>query len=120
MDKETREQLIDECIKALQQANKVLNKNIREIQDASRDLQEMQKLLEEWGSDHLRRNEDLLIDFDNIVPPDLTEQIRNSMQTLRAFKDNFFHHKNLIEKEFQRLSSIKQDQIHRLKPPNRE
>ena len=47
MDKETREQLIDECIKALQQANKVLNKNIREIQDASRDLQEMQKLLEE-------------------------------------------------------------------------
>ena len=34
MDKETREQLIDECIEALQQTSKVLNQNIRQIQDA--------------------------------------------------------------------------------------
>lgn len=80
MDKEAREQLIDECIEALQQARNVLNKNIKEIQEASSNLQDKQQLLEQWNSDSLRLNQNLLIDFDNIVSPNLNPLIQDNIK----------------------------------------
>lgn len=120
MDKETREQLIDECIGALQQANKVLNKNIREIQDASRPLEKKQELLEEWDSEHLKINPDLLIDFDDIEPSNLTEQIQDSIQTLRKLKADFYQYINLIDREFNKLAPGKLDKIADLLESNGE
>ena len=111
MDKETRDQLIDGSIKALQDASRVLTDNIRQIQDASRDLEKKRELLEEWDSDHLKLNRHLLIDLDDIGVSDLTQQIQDYIQTLHELKDVFFHYINLIEKEFEALAARKRDEI---------
>lgn len=120
MDKETREQLIDECIAALQQAKNVLNKNIGEIQNASSDLQDKQQLLEQWNSESLRLNQNLLIDFDNIVSPNLNPLIQESIERLRELKSDLFQYINMIEREFETLAPGKLDKLEGLLKPKGE
>lgn len=120
MDKETREQLIDDCIEALQQAKNVLNKNIGEIQDVSSDLQDKQQLLEQWGSESLRRNKNLLIDFDNIVSPNLNQEIQEGIGKLRELKGALFQYINMIEREFNASAPGKLDKLEGLLKPKGE
>ena len=100
MDKETSDQLIDECISAVKEAEKVLNENIQKLKNGFSDLRDKQQFLEEWDSDHLSRNNNLLIDFDKIVSPVLTEQIQNNIQKLYKLKEDLVQYTNMIEREF--------------------
>ena len=120
MDQATYERLISECIEALQQANTVLNKNIQEIQKGASDVQKKQELLEKWDPEHLRLNKGLLIDFDNIVPSNLTEQIRDSIEKLRKLKADLFQHTNVIEGRFKELAPRKRNEIDNLLESNGE
>ena len=120
MDRETREQLIDECIEALQQARNVLNQNIKEIQDASSNLQDKQQLLGQWNSESLRLNQNLLIDFDNIVSPNLNPLIQDNIKNLRELKEGLFHYINMIEREFKALAPGKLNKLEGLLKPKKE
>ena len=126
MEKETLDQLIDECIKALQETSRVLSENLQKIKEESRDLREKQKFLEEWKSDHLEENRHLLIDFDKLVPslpdpppsstdPDSKKSVlREAVRELSNLKGEFVQYRKLIEDEFEKLASQKRDEIERL------
>lgn len=114
MDQETFQQVIGECIRALAQASTRLTINLRKIKDASEDLQKKQKYIEQWGSRHLEKNRHLLIDYDDILPSDLNQNIQDGIQVLNKFKNDFPHYRNLIENEFKRLASSEQSEIARL------
>ena len=120
MDKETLDELIDECTKVLRDTSSVLSQNLRQIKDESRDLREKQKKLEEWDSDHLQRNKHLLIDFDNIVPSNLVDQLQDAIRKLHGLKDKFVQYSYLIENNFEALATKKRDEIEDLLGSNRE
>ena len=114
MDQETLQRVTDECIRALQQASRTLSENLRTIKDASKDLQKKQEYVEKWDPSHLKRNNDLLIDFDNISPPDLTQKIQAGIQALHEFKEVFPQYRSMIEREFKRLAPSEQSEVERL------
>ena len=114
MDQETFQRVTDECIRALQQASRDLSENLKTIKDASRDLQKKQEYVEKWNPSHLKQNNDLLIDFDNILPSDLTQKIQDSIKALHKFKDDYPHYRSMIEREFKRLASSELSEVERL------
>lgn len=111
MAKKTLDELIDECKEVLQQASSVLRQNLQQIQNESGDLRKKQKKLEEWGSNHLEINERLLIDFDNIVPSNLIEQLQDAEHKFSGLKNAFREYRSLIEEEFEALAHQKRDEI---------
>ena len=115
MDKETVQQLTDECIQKLEDAVSTLERNLELIITGSRDLQEKHKLLDEWGSRHIENNRRLIIDLGNIVSPDLMSNIRNEINKLAEFPGKYWHYQNLIEKEFDELSEMKSEELERLR-----
>ena len=114
MDQETFEQVISECIRALADASTKLNINLRKIKEASKDLQKKQEYVEQWNPRHLEKNKHLLIDYDDILLPDLKQNIEDGLQALNKLKNDFPQYRNMIENEFKRLASSKQSEIARL------
>ena len=114
MDQETFQRVIDESIGELQQALKKLNENLKTIKDASKDLQEKQGLIEKWNPSHLELNRTLLINFDNILPLDLTQAIQAGIQALHKLKEDYPHYRSMIDREFKRLAPSEVREVKRL------
>lgn len=120
MDQETLQQATDECKRVLQQASEALSRILRTIKDASKDLQKKQEYIEEWDPSHLKHNRDLLIDFDKILPSDLTQQIQDGIKALRKFEDDYPDYRSMIEREFKRLAPSERSEIDRLLKSDKE
>lgn len=83
-------------------------------------MQEKQGHLEKWNPGYLELNRTSLINFDNILPSDLTQAIQASIQALHKFKEDYPHYRNMIEDEFKRLATSEVREVKRLLGSDKE
>ena len=114
MNIEAVKELTEECIQKLEEAKKILNKNLREIKTGTAELQKKHTLLETWQSEHLKLNRALVIDLENIVSSQFLEDIQTKINILAEFPGKYHHYKNLIEKEYDEQADLMRSQMDKL------
>ena len=112
LDKESRNKLQKECIDALENTIKVLNINIRQIKEDTKDLQDKGNEIRETYKSDFDKNEHLP-DFDTISP-NLIEFMMQSKEEIYTFFDRLEQYERFINPRFEKYKQMKIDKLERL------
>ena len=113
LDKESRNKLQKECIDALENAIKVLNVNIGQIKEGTKDLQDKGIEIEDTYKSDSDKNEHLIPDFD-VISPNLIEFMMKSKEEIYTFFDKLEQYERFINPKFEKYKQMKIDKLERL------
>ena len=113
LDKESRNKLQKECIDVLKEAQRVLNINIREIKENTKDLQDKGVEMEDTYKSDFDKNQHIIPDFD-VISPNLIDSMKQGMQEINDFFNRLDQYKMFINPKFEEYKRMKIDKLESL------